>query len=83
MITGRLLPQTDDERTAVREFVEHMLYHPEHVYDHRTIAEVRDQIDVYLQGYREADGRPSRPLKPVTEITGRSQNHDSVVAALR
>lgn len=61
MITEWLLPQTADELAAVRGFVEHMVYHRDHVYDRLTVADLRARIDTFLQGFREADSQQAEP----------------------
>lgn len=49
-------PATPDEFAAVDGFVAHMVYHPEHLYDHLTVVELRDRIDTYLFAWREGRG---------------------------
>lgn len=47
------VPETDGEVAAVRGFVEHMLYHPDGLYDRLTVVELRDRVDTYLAGWRQ------------------------------
>jgi hypothetical protein len=51
------------EHRAVQEFVEHMVFHPEHVYDTMSIAELRRSADLFLRGYRGIPGEACQSVE--------------------
>ncbi|KLO25922.1 hypothetical protein ABW16_21700 [Mycolicibacter heraklionensis] len=50
-------PETDEERLAVWDWMEHMLLHPDGLYDGMTVAYIRHGMGCYLAGYRH-EGLP-------------------------